>query len=135
MPVLRAQIILAAAAVALGAAVSSCNAASAEDRRLDKVEKSLAGVTGVAETIEGRIDGLETEGKALGDDITAMRASLDELKAAIASLEDEITALRESDTSIGKRLDDLTTKLNAIDQRLWLLESRYNDHLRKYHSG
>ncbi len=158
-PRLRALALLAPAALGTlaGVACSKEGAAGelrrekAREVRLERVETSLSEVSGtlsqmsgattalndqllaLQKTVESRDEGTGGELASIKGALSELRGSTSELRGLIASLQKDLTAARTSSSSVTKRLDDLSAKLGAVDQRLWVLEARYNDHLRKFH--
>ena len=111
-------------------------------KRVTSVESTLKKVSGLTDqlntqivTLKGTDEGLTQQLSGLSSDMTALKGSVDELKKSIDSLKADVQATKTSTASIQKKLDDLSSRVGGIDQRLWVLEARYNDHLRKYHGG
>lgn len=158
-PRLRALALLAPAALGTlaGAACSKEGAAGdlrrekAREVRLERLETSLSEVSGslsemsgatiqlndqllaLRKTVESRDEGMGGELASIRGSVSELARSTSELRGLIASLQKDLAAARTSSSSVTKRLDDLSAKLGAVDQRLWVLEARYNDHLRKFH--
>ncbi len=71
-----------------------------------------------------------------------MQAGLDDLSKKVASaggadadLKKKIDALTGQVSCGHHKANSVTSKIAAVEQKTALLETRYNDHLRKYHSG
>jgi chromosome segregation ATPase len=111
-------------------------------KRVTSVESTLKKVSGVTDqmntqivTLQGKDEGFNQQLSGLSSDLNGVKSSLDDLKKSIDSLRTDIQATKTSNAAIQKKLDDLTKRVSGIDDRLWVLEARYNDHLRKYHGG
>lgn len=127
-------LMLVSAAV-VGVLAASAVEAWGGDARLRRLERSLDSVTEVAAKVDRTVAGLKTSDDTSAAQVATLGTSLDELRSAIDSLRSDLSALKSSDATMQKKIDDLSAKMGAIDQRLWVLEARYNDHLRKYHNG
>lgn len=131
----RLWMLLLATLVATSILAISWASAGSDESRLRKVEKTLDEVAGVAGQFNARLDALQVKDEGLDARLVELKSVLDELKVSIGSLQSDVAALKGGSTSMQKKIDELGSKISAIDQRLWLLEARYNDHLRKYHGG
>lgn len=127
--------LLLATLVATSILAISWASAGSDESRLRKVEKTLDEVAGVAGQFNARLDALQVNHEGLDARLVELKTVLDALKVSIGSLQSDVAALKGGSTSMQKKIDELGSKISAIDQRLWLLEARYNDHLRKYHGG
>lgn len=137
-PRLRPWALLAAAAALIALVAASCNerpGSGAQDARLDKVESSVSRVTGQADQVSQQILVLQKADEGMGADLAAIKASLEEIQQSLEAIRVDLGAVKTTNASLGRKLDDLDKKIAGVDQRLWLLEARYNDHLRKYHAG
>lgn len=131
----RLWMLLLATLVATSILAISWASAGSDESRLRKVEKTLDEVAGVAGQFNARLDAVRVKDEGLDARLVELKTVLDELKVSIGSLQSDVAALKGGSTSMQKKIDELGSKISAIDQRLWLLEARYNDHLRKYHGG
>jgi archaellum component FlaC len=140
-------LVLAFAAGALVVMAASCQQQSPVDirpvaQRVTGVETTLKKVSGLADklnteivTLQGKDEGLSKDLAGISSELGGLKGSVDDLRKSIDSLRADIQATKNSNASIQKKLDDLSGRVGGIDQRLWVLEARYNDHLRKYHGG
>lgn len=141
-------LVLAFAAGALVVMAASCQEqATPVDirpvaQRVTGVETTLQKVSGIADklnsqiaTLQGKDEGLTKDLAGISSELGGLKGSVDDLRKSIDSLRADIQATKNSNASIQKKLDDLSGRVGGIDQRLWVLEARYNDHLRKYHGG
>jgi chromosome segregation ATPase len=111
-------------------------------KRVTSVESTLKKVSGLTDqlnaqivTLQGKDEGYDQQLSGLSTDLSGLKSSVDDLKKSIDSLRTDIQSTKSTAASIQKKLDDLSSRVGGIDQRLWLLDARYNDHLRKYHGG
>lgn len=129
----RPWMLLLIALATIGALVVSLNAfAGGGDARMRRIERT---VSQVSANLDDQLGALRAKDEGTGKDLSGLEASLGELKSSIDGLKGDIQSLKTADTSLQKKIDDLSAKLSGIDQRLWVLEARFNDHLRKYHGG
>ena len=141
-------LVLAFAAGALVVMAASCQEqASPVDirpvaQRVTGVETTLQKVSGLADrlnaqivTLQGKDEGLSKDLAGMSSELGGLKGSVDELRKSIDSLRADIQATKNSNATVQKKIDDLSGRVSGIDQRLWVLEARYNDHLRKYHGG
>jgi predicted nucleic acid-binding Zn-ribbon protein len=136
----RACMVLAACAALLVVGVSCQNPARNEDR-ISKLESSVANVSSIAtrvNTLEGKEQGLDGQVAALNESLAAAQGSLEEIRK-------EVAGAQGADAALKKKVDGMAAQVNqaaaaagriaSVEQKITLLETRYNDHLRKYHGG
>ncbi|MGQ0679908.1 MAG: hypothetical protein ACT4OM_09705 [Actinomycetota bacterium] len=128
-----------AALLVIGASCQQPDNRSAE--RISKLETSVAGVSSIAT----RVHALEGKDQGVDGQMGSLNQSIAQLQAAMEEVSKEVDAAQGSDSALKKKVDAMagqvasvaaqTNKIGAIEQKLALLETRYNDHLRKYHGG
>jgi chromosome segregation ATPase len=111
-------------------------------QRVTGMEETLQKVSGLTDrlnaqivTLQGKDEGLTKDLAGLTSELGGLRGSVDELRKSIDAMRADIQATKNSNAALQKKVDDLSSRVGGIDQRLWVLEARYNDHLRKYHGG
>jgi chromosome segregation ATPase len=145
---LTSLLVLAFAAGGLVVMAASCQeqAKSVDIRpvaqRVTGMETTLQKVSGLADrlnaqvvTLQGKDEGLSKEIAGLTSELGGLKGSVDELRKSVDSLRADVQATKNANAALQKKVDDLSARIGGIDQRLWVLEARYNDHLRKYHGG
>ena len=136
----RAAFILVAAAVLMVVAIS-CQSPARNDDRISKLESSVATVSSIAtrvNALEGKDQGVEGQVAALNQSIAGVQASLEDLKKQLAGAQGSDAALRKKVDSMAAQVAQAATaagRIGSLEQKITLLETRYNDHLRKYHGG
>jgi septal ring factor EnvC (AmiA/AmiB activator) len=124
-----------AAAVLLGAlaiGVASCQQPTGQqESRLRNIENAIARVDGVTESLSL----LQSTDQGFAEELKNLKSSVDGLRQSVDALAKDVQSAKNSNASLQKKLDEISGKLGAVDQRLWVLEARYNDHLRRYHGG
>lgn len=136
----RAVFILVAGAVLMVVAIS-CQSPPRNDDRIQKLESSVATVSSIAtrvNALEGKDQGVEGQVAALNQSIAGLQASLEDLKKQLAGAQGSDAALRKKVDSMAAQVAQAATaagKIGSLEQKITLLETRYNDHLRKYHGG
>ncbi len=136
----RAVIVVAACAVLLVVGVS-CQNPAANDERISKLESSVANVSSIAT----RVNALEGKEQGLGGQVSTLNESLAAVQTRLEELKRELEGSQGADAVLKKRVDAMAAqvsqaaaaagRIGAIEQKVTLLETRYNDHLRKYHGG
>lgn len=122
-------------------AVSCQDLSRNEDERISKLESSVANVSSIAtrvNALEGKDQGLDGQVGALNESIAAAQAGIDELKNEVAGAHGANAALKKKVDGVAAQVSQAAAaagKIGALEQKLTLLETRYNDHLRKYHGG
>lgn len=136
----RATFILVAGAVLMVVAIS-CQSPARNDDRISKLESSVATVSSIAtrvNALEGKDQGVEGQVAALNQSIAGLQASLEDLKKQLAGAQGSDAALKKKVDSMAAQVAQAATaagKIGSLEQKITLLETRYNDHLRKYHGG
>jgi len=136
----RAAFVLVAGAVLMVVAIS-CQSPARNDDRISKLESSVATVSSIATRInalEGKDQGVEGQVAALNESIAGLQAGLEDLKKQLAGAQGSDAALRKKVDSMAAQVAQAATaagKIGSLEQKITLLETRYNDHLRKYHGG
>ena len=67
------------------------------------------------------------------DDLSKRVASANGADAELKKKVDALTV--QVNAAVSTKANSVTSKIGAVEQKTALLETRYNDHLRKYHSG
>ncbi|MGH2705625.1 MAG: hypothetical protein ACRDJ4_11175 [Actinomycetota bacterium] len=135
----RPWVLLVVTAALLGLVAVSCRTSGSgpDVARLQRVESTLSKVSGTTARLNDQIatlrQSLEGADAGVATELGAVEGSVDELRAALDALRKDLSAAKGADAGLQKKLDDLSAKVSGIDQRLWVLEARYNDHLRKLH--
>lgn len=127
---IRPWMLLLAALVVVGI-VAAASRGNADDARLKKMELK---VSGIEERVDEQITALQTKDEAGAGELTTVKATVDEIKASLDALSKDLASAKSADAGLQKKVDDLASKISALDLRIGVLESRYNDHLCKYHS-
>lgn len=137
---------LLASLLALTLLGAACQQGSPDEaRRLQKIETSVTQIPSVA----ARVRTLEGKEGGISEQMSTLQSSLTELEAEIAGFQDEVDSAKGTSAEAKKKADDLTARINAasakadalggkiapLEQKISLLQTRYDDHLRKYHSG
>lgn len=134
-------VILAVSAATLVLVGASCQKPAPDTRleaervRVRKAESAITKLTGLTDQMNAQLLVLQGKDEATSAEIATLRGSLAELKEGLASVGGDLKAARGDTTELSKKLDSLSAKLSAVDQRLWVLDAKYTDHLRKYHGG
>jgi chromosome segregation ATPase len=133
-------VLLVVSAALLGLVAVSCRtngAPEADLSRIRRVESTLSEVSGTTARLNDQIatlrQSLEGTDAGMATELGSVKGSVDELRASLDALRKDLSAARGADAGLQKKLDELSAKVSGIDQRLWVLEARYNDHLRKLH--
>jgi septal ring factor EnvC (AmiA/AmiB activator) len=126
---IRPWMLLIAALLVVGI-VAAASRTNADDTRLKKMEEK---VSDIAERVDDEIGALQTKDEASAGEVAGLRTALDEIKLSLDSLTKDLSSAKSADSSLQKKVDDLASKLSALDLRIGVLESRYNDHLRNLH--
>ncbi|MGH2767361.1 MAG: hypothetical protein ACREJP_03550 [Candidatus Methylomirabilales bacterium] len=130
--------------LALGLLTASCRTdglrlASADQARIRRIERALAEVSRTTGVLNGQILAVEKAragaDEGMAGELGGLKASLGQLGGVLEALRKDLGVAKVSSASLDKRLEELRVTLAEVDQRLWLLEARYNDHLRKVHGG
>lgn len=122
------------AALALGLVAASCSGSS-ESARISKLESSVARVSGFTAQVGRKLDTMQTQDQTYDSEISGLKTSLDEIRVALDDIRKDVEAVSGPGSSLQRKIDDVSKKLASLDSRISLLETRYNDHLRKYHSS
>lgn len=136
----RAALVLVSGAI-LAIVAISCQSPPKEDDRISKLESSVATVSSIAtrvNALEGKDQGVDGEVAALNQSIAGVQASLEDLKKQLAGAQGSDAALKKKVDSMAAQVAQAATaagKIGSLEQKITLLETRYNDHLRKYHGG
>lgn len=124
----------------------SCQTSDGDQaRRLRKVETGLTQISGVV----GRVENLEGKEGGLTTQLAELQASVTDLETKVSEYEKEVDSSTAASSDLKKKADELSGRVNTVsakadalagriaplEQRISLLQTRYDDHLRKYHSG
>ena len=106
--------------------------------RLQKVETAVDTVPEIAT----RVDALESKERGVEGQVASLGQALAQLNEGLAALRKDLEAGQATDSAVRKKVDGLSSQVGSfagriasVEQKVSLLETRYNDHLRKYHSG
>lgn len=135
---LRRALLPTLACAALLVAASCQKADDGSEKRLSEIESSIARVNGLAtqvQTLEGRDQGIEGQVAGMNESLAGLQASIDELNKKVAATGGADAELRKRIDAVSGQAGSVGSKIGAIEQKISLLETRYNDHLRKYHAG
>lgn len=143
---IRPWVLLAVAVASVGLAAPACQdrtsnvgLTSREEDRLETVETTVAQVSGTATRLNDELialqQSLQGRDEGLAGEIAGLKGSLEEFRRSLGALQKDLAAAKGADATLQKKLDELAGKLAGVDQRLWVLQARYDDHLRKYHGG
>jgi uncharacterized protein involved in exopolysaccharide biosynthesis len=136
----RAAFVLAAGAILMVVAVS-CQSPAKDEDRISKLESSVATVSSIAtrvNALEGKDQGVEGQVAALSQSIAGLQASIEDLRKDLGGAQGADASLKKKVDSMAAQVAQAATaagKIGSIEQKITLLETRYNDHLRKYHGG
>lgn len=144
---IQRAVLLAACSLAVMVFAASCQKQdnSAQQELSKKLETSVAQVNGLTtqiQTLEGKDQGIEGQVAGLNQSLAAVQAGLDDMAKKVGSAggadaeqRKKIDALSGQVAAATTKANSVTSKIAAVEQKTALLETRYNDHLRKYHSG
>jgi hypothetical protein len=136
----RAVIVLAGCIALMVVGVSCQNPAVSEDR-ITKLESSVANVSSIAtrvNALEGKEQGLGGQVAELGNSLAAVQIGMDELRKEVEGAQGVDATLRKKIDGVAAQVSQATAaaaRVASLEQKITLLETRYNDHLRKYHGG
>ncbi|HEX2259025.1 MAG TPA: hypothetical protein VHJ40_04705 [Actinomycetota bacterium] len=130
-------VVALALCVALGLSVVSCQPSDSA-KRLARIETTVEGVP----EIVTRVDALEGKERGVEGQVASLGQTLAGLNDELSTLEKDLEATRGAEGTLRKKVDALSSQVGSfagriasVEQKISLLETRYNDHLRKYHSG
>ncbi len=136
----RALIVLAGCFALLVLGVS-CQNPDRNNDRISRLESSVANVSSIAT----RVNALEGKEEGLGGQVAALNESLAGVQSSLEQLRKDLAGAQSADAALKKKVDGMAAqvaqaaaaagKIGSIEQKMTLLETRYNDHLRKYHGG
>lgn len=126
---IRPWMLLLAALVVVGI-VAAASQGNADDTRLKKMEEK---VSGIAQRVDEQIAAVQAKEEASTGELSTVKAALDEIKVSLDTLSKDLASAKSADASLQKKVDDLASKISALDLRIGVLTSRYNDHLCKEH--
>ncbi|HVL52319.1 MAG TPA: hypothetical protein VM754_12550 [Actinomycetota bacterium] len=141
---LRRALLLVLACAAGMLIASSCQQTpdTGAEKRLAEIEStiqtSMAGVDGLAtqvQALEGKEQGIEGQVAALNQSIAELQGKIDEVSRRVAASSGSDAELKKKLDAVSGQVGGVSTKVGAIEQKISLLETRYNDHLRKFHGG
>jgi hypothetical protein len=134
---IRSTVLALALCIALGLTVVSCQPSDSA-RRLARIETA---VEGVPEVIT-RVDALEGKERGVEGQVASLGQTVGGLNDGLAALRNDLETTQAADSALKKKVDAASAqvasfagRIAAVEQKVSLLETRYNDHLRKYHSG
>jgi hypothetical protein len=134
---IRPTVVALALCAALGLSVVSCQPSDSSNR-LARIETAVKGVP----EIVTRVDALEGKERGVEGQVASLGQTLAGLNDGVATLRKDLEATQGADAALRKKIDALSAQVGSfagriasVEQKISLLETRYNDHLRKYHSG
>ncbi len=134
---IRPTVVALALCVALGLSVVSCQP-SDSGKRLARIETAVEGVPEIVtrvDTLEGKERGVEGQVASLGQTLGGLNDGLATLRRDLEATRGAESALRKKVDALSAQVGSLAGRITSAEQKVSLLETRYNDHLRKYHSG
>ena len=114
---------------------------SAEQQLSKKLDSSVAQVSGLVtqvETLAGKDQSIEGQVAGLNQTMAGLQGSVDELSKKVSAAGGADAELKKKVDALSGQVSSLNSKITstaALTQKISLLETRYNDHLRKYHAG
>lgn len=134
----RALLLLGCCALVLVAASCQKTQDNGAEERISKIESSVARVNGLAtqvQTLEGKDQGIEGQVASLNQSIAGLQGSIDALSKKVNATSGADAELKKKVDAVAGQAASVSSKVGAVEQKISLLETRYNDHLRKYHNG
>lgn len=98
-------------------------------RRLEGLSSKISSIDALVKRVVASESGAPS-----AKDLEDLRAELGDLKTSLDDLRKQIDAQSDLPSrfdALAKKVDALSTKVNSIDSRLTLLQTRFDDHLRK----
>ena len=140
---LRRAVLPVVCGVLLLVVASSCQKTdnTAQLQLSKKLDTSVAQVSGLAtqvQTLEGKDQSIEGQVAGLNQSLAGLQGSVDALSKKVSASSGADAELKKKVDALAGQVASLNSKITstaALQQKISLLETRYNDHLRKYHAG